>query len=220
VLVAVLAAGTFAAAGCMASADANRTSGQTATAKDFEKLYKQYSARFWERINAPNSNLQSQADVFGLAAKTWDEVFAAHKDVVTARVKEMLGDLDKAAPVQEEPLEEVAKYSAAPDQFKGQPPKQLLWNPVSAASYFLNNVMLPILFQPQQMAVRNFLVGNATLYWEALDTNIDKPRLQLRQGPWVFQAELIRKDGYYEATQLRWLAPKGSIRMPPAPASP
>jgi hypothetical protein len=215
VLVAALAAGILAAAGCTGAAAqrAAADAGQSGVTRDFEKYYKQYSARFWERVSAPNSNLQSQADVFTMAAKTWDEVFGPHKDVVAARVKELLGDLEKAAPVQEEPLEEVAKYAGAPDQFAGQPPKQLLWNPVSAASFFLNNVMLPRLFKPEQMAVRNFLLGNATLYWEAVNTSFDEPKLQLRQGPWVFTADLVRKNDYYEVKELRWLAPKGSIKI-------
>jgi hypothetical protein len=200
-----------------AKEDAAPVSGQSATTKAFEKLYKQYSAKFWEQMNTPNPDIKTPDDVIKQAAKTWDDVFASHKAVLTARVKEMLADLDKAKPVMEGDLETIATFKG-PETAEGVVPKQWLWNPMSAASFYLNNFMLQRLLAPQLQQIRNLLLMNATLYWEALDSNLDKPRILLRQGNWVFTADLVRKDDYYDVVELKFMAPPGTIKASPVSA--
>jgi hypothetical protein len=187
-------------------------SGPSAATKEFEKLYKQYSVRFWELVSAPKSDIKTPDDVIILAAKTWQEVFGPHKDVVSAHVKEMLAGLDKAAPIREVDYDTIATFKGL-EKAEGFVPKQWLWNPMSTASFYLNNIMLQRLLMPQLQQSRNILLQQATLSWEAIDTNIDKPRLFLRLGNWVFTADLVRKDDYYDVAELKFLAPKGSFKV-------
>jgi hypothetical protein len=194
-------------------------SGQSATTKDFEKLYKQYSAKFWEQMSQPNPGIKTPDDVIVLAAKLWGEVFTPHKDVLTARVKEMLADLEKATPPKEGELETIATFKGPETAAGAVVPKQWLWNPMSAASFYLNNFMLQRLLAPQLQQIRNLLLMNATLYWEAVDTNIDKPKILLRQGTWVFTAELVRKDDYYDVVELKFMAPPNTIKSVPNPTT-
>ena len=71
----------------------------------------------------------------------------------------------------------------------------------------LNN-WLARLLQAKSFGVRSVLTANAGLFWTALDRNIDKPKLQLRQGPMVFQVELSRVEDYYQVEKVSWFRPK------------
>jgi hypothetical protein len=191
--------------------------------KEFDKLYKQYSARFYERMRMDTVDPETlnPTQVMLEAAKTWDEVFAPHKDLLKTRSEELLKNLDDAAPLQEDLYVEVfppfKREDPIPDLTKANVPKQLFWSPTLCAANSLNEWLSGIL-QPPARAARQFMLGNAGLSWEAVDRNIDHPRLQVHQGPHVFQVDLTRVDDFYLATKVRWLKPK-SMSTPSAPAA-
>jgi hypothetical protein len=187
---------------------------QGATEREFEKLYKQYSSRFYERMSTVNPEQMPPMQVTAMAASIWDEVFPLHKDLLKKRCEEILKDLDAAPPLGEELYAEVAsgvRNEPAPDQPKGIILKQFLWSPLGAAQMAL---------QQGSFQMRTVMTTNAGLFWEAVDRNIDKPKLMLRQGSMIFLVELSRKDDYYQVDKIRWLRPVGAIPAPaPAPPS-
>ncbi|MBM4018695.1 MAG: hypothetical protein FJ288_10275, partial [Planctomycetes bacterium] len=88
-LVCVLAAATAAAViGC-----GDTGAGKTETEKEFQKLYKQFSARFYEKMTTQAEALQP-IQVTAEAARIWDEVFSPHRALVAKRVEEILKELD------------------------------------------------------------------------------------------------------------------------------
>ena len=78
----------------------------------------------------------------------------------------------------------------------------------------LNNWLAPIL-NPNAFGLRSVMTANAGLFWEAIDSNLDHPILQLRQGPMIFIVNLSRKDDYYQVDKIRWLRPKAMAGPPP-----
>jgi hypothetical protein len=66
------------------------------------------------------------------------------------------------------------------------------------------------------------LTSHATIFWLAIDRNPERPKLMLRQGPWVFLIDLSRRDDYYHADKLRWLqhVSMGPLRVEGAPETP
>ena len=196
--------------------------GPSATEKEFQKLYKQYSARFHEKMVVEAETLQP-IQVTAEAARIWDDVFATHKEVLKHRVEEILRDMDTAPPIQEDQYLEIASGSRQeppPDQPQGIILKQFLWSPIGAAQMGLNN-WLSRLLQPNSFAVRSVLTANAQLMWDVIDRNIDRPKLVLKQGPMVFVIDLSRKDDYYQVDKIRWLRPRsmGPIMIPQPPAA-
>jgi hypothetical protein len=183
--------------------------GKSDTEKEFQKLYKQYSARFYEKLTTEAETMNA-VQIMAEAARIWDEVFGPHKTLVAQRVDEILKDLDMAGPIQEDLYLEVASGSRTeppPDQPRGIVLKQFLWNPIGAAQMGLNNWLVRLL-APQSFSARNVLQANAAMFWEAVDRNPDRPKLLLRQGPMIFIVDVIRKDDYYEIDKIRWLRPK------------
>jgi hypothetical protein len=216
-LLCVLAAGwVLWAAGC-------GESGSSASQEEFQKLYKQYSKNFHEKMVGSAENLQP-VQITAEAARIWDETFAGHKEVLAQRVREMLKELDAAPALQEDVYLEVASGSRvepAADQPKGIILKQFLWSPIGAAQMGLNNWLAKLL-QPKSFGVRSVLTANAGLLWEADDRNVDKPKLVLRQGPMVFKVELSRVDDYYQVEKVQWLRPKsmGPVNLKPPEGTP
>ena len=197
--------------------------GKTATQKDFEKLYKQYSTRFYDKLTTEPETTQA-AQVFAEAARIWEDVFGPHKDVLARRSEEILKELDTSPPVQEDIYIEIATWT------RSEPPagqaqqtivlKQLVWSPTGAAQVALGD-FLGQLLSPQSRMMRQMMGINAILFWETLDRNPDHPRLLLRQGPMIFIFDLSRKDDYYQADKIRWLRPKsmGPLAAPQPPAT-
>lgn len=72
--------------------------GESAAKKEFKRLYEEYSDRFHEKMIKPAKGM-TPAQITAEAARIWDDVFAGHQDVIDARVKEILDDLDDAQPV-------------------------------------------------------------------------------------------------------------------------
>lgn len=219
-LVAVLAlAWTIGITGCSGG-------GPTPSEKDFQKLYREYSARFHEKM-VTGAEMLPPIQITAEAARIWDEVFATHKDVLKKRCQEVLSDLDKGTVPQEDLYIEIASGSreapAAPaaETEKGIVLKQFVWNPMGAAQMGLDN-WLRRLLQPNSYNVRTLLTANANLTWEAVDPNVETPKLLLRQGPMIFIVDLSRKDDYYQVDKIRWLRPKsmGPIAAPPATGTP
>ena len=211
VLFAMVAALAMVAVGCSGEGE------KSATEKEFQGLYKTYSTRFHEKMVGTAENMKP-VQVTAEAARIWDETFASHPALIDKRVAEILKNLDDATPVDKELYVEIASGSRVDpteDQPKGIILKQFLWSPVGAAQMGLNN-WLARLLQPKSFGVRSVLTANAGLFWEVVDRNISKPKLQLRQGPMIYAVDLSRIDDYYQVDQVRWLRPKamGPVAMP------
>jgi len=202
--------------------------GKSATEKEFQKLYKEYSARFHEKMVGTAETMQP-VQITAEAARFWDETFSGKKDLIDRRVREILNQLDDAASYNQDLYLEIASGSRvepSAEEPKGIILKQFLWSPVGAAQMGLNN-WLARLLQAKSFGVRSVLTANAGLFWEALDRSVDKPKLQLRQGPMIFAVELSRVDDYYQVEKVSWLRPKSmgpiSLAQPPEgtpPATP
>jgi hypothetical protein len=197
--------------------------GKTATQKEFEKLYKQYSTRFYEKLTTEAEALQPP-QVFAEAARLWEDVFGPHKDVLARRSEEILKELDAATPIQEDLNTEIATWTRT-DPPAGQPQqtivlKQLVWSPTGASQVALGD-FLGQLLSPQSRMMRQMMGANAILFWEAIDRSPEHPKLVLRQGPMLFIFDLTRKDDYYQVEKIRWLRPKsmGPITPPPQPGT-
>jgi len=190
---------------------------KSATEKEFQRLYKGYSARFHEKM-VETAETMKPAQITAEAARIWDATFAGKKDLIDRRVAEILADLDEAAPYDSDAYLEIAsggRVEPGENQPEGIPLKQFLWSPVGAAQMGLNN-WLARLLQAKSFGLRSVLAANAALSWEAVDRSIDKPKLQQRQGPLIFEIELTRVDEHYQVEKVRWLRPKsmGPIAMP------
>jgi hypothetical protein len=214
VCVAAMAAATV---GCSSTA----APAPPTTEKEFQKLYKQYSARFYERMTTPEGEKMPPEKITAEAAKVWEEVFGPHKDLLAKRVEEILKDLDAAPAIQEDLYTEVAtamRKEPPPEQPQGAVMKQFLWSPVGAAQMGLNN-WLSQLLQQQSFALRNIMTANASLLWETVDRNPDHPKLELRQGSMIYMVDLTRKDDYYQVDRIRWMRPKSMGPVAPATRS-
>ena len=179
--------------------------------KEFQKLYQEYSARFHEKMVGSTETMKP-AQITAEAARIWDDVFAGHQDVVDARIKHILQELGDAEPFNEELYVEIAsgeRVLPTDDQPTGIVIKQFLWNPVGAAQMALNN-WLARLLGAKAFGLRQLLTANAGLFGEAVDRDIDHPKLQLRQGPMIFTVDLTRQTDFYRVDKVRYLRPKAT----------
>ncbi len=207
----LVAAWAVAAVGCAGDG------GKSATEKEFQKLYKEYSARFHEKMVGTAETMRPIL-ITAEAARIWDEVFGARKDLLNRRVAEVLSRLDEAAPYNEDLYLEIASGSRkepSEDQPQGIVLKQFVWSPIGAAQMELSNFLARLL-RARSFGVRSLLSANAGLFWTAVDRSIDKPKLQQRQGPMIFEVELTRVDDYYQVEKVRWLRPKSMGPFPVA----
>jgi len=182
---------------------------ESAAKKEFKQLYEQYSHRFHEKM-IEDAKGKTPAQITTEAARIWDEVFGSRQDVLDARIKEMLAELGDAEPFDESLYIEIAsgeRVQPTDEQPAGTVVKQFLWNPVGTAQMALNR-WLARLLQPQSFALRRLLTANANLFWKAVNRDINRPVLQLRQGPLVFVVSLSRDKDYYKVEKVRWLRPK------------
>jgi len=202
----------IATAGCSDRQEANR--------KQFEDLYKEYSDRFHEKM-ATQVGSMNPAQVAAEAARTWNNVFDEHKDIVRRRAEDILRDLREAPAINEKEYNQVVQAAPPEKEEEGLVLKQFLWNPVGAAQDYLNTLFAKVL-QPPDQTRQAVLTSHATIFWLAIDRNPEHPKLMLRQGPWVFLVELSRRDDYYHADKLRWLqhVSMGPIRVEGAPETP
>jgi len=202
----------IAATGCSDQKEANR--------KQFENLYKDYSDRFHEKM-ATQAGLMSPAQVAAEAARTWNDVFGAHKDVVRRRAEDVLRELREAPTINEKDYNQVIQAAPPEKEEEGFVLKQFLWSPVGAAQDYLNTLFANVL-KPADQARQVVLTSHATIFWLAIDRNPERPKLMLRQGPWVFLVDLSRRDDHYHADKLRWLqhVSMGPIRVEGAPETP
>jgi len=185
------------------------TGGESATEKQFEALYRDYSQQFHKKMVGKAESM-TPAQITAEAARTWTDVFGNHKALVDARVQEILDDLDGASPIDEEVYVEIAsgeRIEPTDEKPEGIVVKQFLWNPVGAAQMALNN-WLARLLQGKSFRLRQLLTANARLFWTAADGSLDNPKLQLRQGGLIFTVELRRVEDYYRVEKVRWLRPK------------
>jgi hypothetical protein len=238
ILLCVLAAAWgLAAIGCSAP-----DSQQPASEKEFGKLYKQYSDRFHDKIAKEADTLKPE-QMAAEASRLWQETFGPHKALLKQRAAELLKALDPSPAIVESAEKvggqpsctvgdkvyiEIASIARDPKAIapQGDVAKHLLWNPMGAAQMALNN-WLAVLLDQRAFAIRSVASNHASLTWEALDKNVDRPRLVLRQGPVLFTMDLARADDYYQVDKMRWLKEKsaGSVlspepRPPAAPAAP
>lgn len=187
------------------------------TDKEFEKLYKEYSARFYEKVTFQQVPNMTPQQVTAEATRVWDEIFGPHKDLLKRRVEESLKNLDTAQPPQEDLFEEVFAWNRN-EPPAGQPaplpPKQFLWNPIGAAQGVLAE-SLARLFAPPSAGIHAVMTANGGILWEALDRNLDHPKLLAREGPLLFLVDLTRVDDYYQVDKLRMLQPKPKPNTPP-----
>lgn len=187
------------------------------TQREFERLYKQYSARFYDKMTLEAENMEP-AQVFAEAARIWGEVFGPHKDVLARRAAELLQEFDPAPPIQEEQYNEVACWTRSEPKPGTQQPiilRQLAWSPTGAAQVALGDFLNQLL-SPKSRTMRQVMGANAILFWEAIDRDEDRPKLMLRQGPMLFLFDLSRKDDYYMVDKIRWLRPKSMGPITPA----
>jgi len=197
--------------------------GKSATEEEFQRLYKEYSVRFHEKM-VGTAETMKPVQITAEAARIWDETFSGKEDLISRRVAEILNQLEEAKSYDEDLYLEIASGSRvepSADQPKGIILKQFLWSPVGAAQMGLNN-WLARLLQARSFGVRSVLTANAGLFWEVLDRSVDKPKLQLRQGPMVFAVDLSRVDDYYQVEKVRWLRPKamGPVTLAQPPTTP
>jgi hypothetical protein len=190
---------------------------ESATTKEFRKLYEEYSNRFHEKM-VGSAETVTPAQIYAEASRIWDEVFAGHRDVLDARVKEILADLDDAQTLDETQyvkVREGERPEPTEDEAAAMTAKQLFWNPVRTAQMGLSR-WLSQLLRREQYALRRLLISNAGLFWKAADRNIDAPVLHLKQGPLVFSVTLSRQEDYYQVEKIRWLRHKamGPIGIP------
>ena len=176
--------------------------------RDFEKLYREYSARYHEKMVTEAEQMTPQ-QVTSEASRVWESVFGSHGDILKKRSEEILASLPNAPAIKEDQYNVVVagERKEADDQPGGVVMKQFVWNPISAAGMALENTMRRLL-SPNSYSARQVLVGNANLFWEAVDRNIDHPKLMQHQGPLVFIVEMTRKDDYFVVDMIRWLRPK------------
>jgi hypothetical protein len=186
--------------------------------KEFQDLYKQYSKRFYEAMLLQAEGMQP-AQIMLEASRIWNEVFAAHKDLLRQRCEEILAELETVPPIRGELYTEAAA-AANPESVSEQPQgmvfKQLLWNPVITAQTTLTT-WLSHSFTPDAYAKRPVLAANAAPVWQVIDGNVDHPRLVLEQGPMLYVVDMTRHDDYYLVTKVRWLRPK-SLDPTPRPS--
>jgi len=192
-------------------------SGESTTKQKFEDLYKEYANRFHEKMVGSAETMQP-VQVTAEAARIWNDVFGPHKDLVEARVKEILADLDQAEPFDENLYLEVAsgtRVKPTEDEPQGIVVRQFLWSPVATAQMALNT-WLARLLQPKSFQMRQLLTANAGLFWQVRDRDINHPKLILKQGPMIFTVDLSRHDDYYQVDKIRWLRPKsmGPLQLP------
>jgi hypothetical protein len=217
--------------------------GKTDNEKKFQERYKQYSARFYEEMTNKAQTLPPM-QITQEASRIWDEVFGPNKALVLKRAEEILKELDQCPAIQEDQYNEVAvatrEAGAAPDKawktvVSGEPPrpdalpdetegtslKQFRWSPIGEAQLALNNWLQRIIQKPD-FAKRQVMAVNVSPVWEAIDRNVDHPKLCLRQGPMVFLVDLSRNDDYYQVEKIRWLRPKtmGPVSVPTAEKPP
>jgi len=185
--------------------------------KEFRRLYRDYSDQFHEKMVSSAEQLPP-IQITAEAAHIWDSVFAGHEDVVRARQKELLAELDAAPAIDKDLYLTVDEASRTEDKNepKGIVLKQFLWSPEGAAQFYLNNWLARLMNQ-QSYAVRSVLLANAELSWEVQNRNPDSPILIQREGPMIFLVELTRQQDYYVVEKLTWLRPKslGPITPPP-----
>jgi len=220
-LVGLAVAWTLALGGCTGG-------GPTAAEKEFQKLYRQYSDKFYERMTGQTEKMTTDM-VYAEADRLWGETFGSHKDLIKRRAAEILAALDNAPPgvegtdkvetrvdskveIRDVPnltLNGVVYSELATFTPRADLPvyKQFQWNPVNAASIGVNLLLTPLL--KQNMIVRNILVENGGAIWEVMDRReSDKPKLMLRQGPLVFTVDLIQADDFYKIEKVRLLRAK------------
>jgi len=189
----------------------------------FDGLYKDYSARYHEKMVA-STDAASSAQIAAEAARIWDDVFGSQRELLRRRCEQTLADLDDAPEIDESLYLEVARGERQePDeeQPKGIILKQFVWNPLGAAQMGLNTWLARVL-TPESFQKRSIVAANARLIWEAVDRNVDRPTLALRQGPMVFLVSISNQGDYYQLETIRWLRPKSlgpiRVRQPDAPA--
>jgi hypothetical protein len=217
--------------------------GKTDTEKNFQELYKQYSARFYEKTTN-QAQAMPPMQVTQEASRIWDEVFSPNKALVTKRVEEILKELDQCPAIQEDQYSEVAvgTYEASapadkawktvvagkqtredsmPDEAEGLVLKQFRWSPLGDAQMALNNWLQRIM-QPPAFAMRQVMSVNVSPVWEVVDRSVDHPKLCLRQGPMVFLVDVSHKNDCYQIEKIRWLRPKsmGPVSVPIAGKAP
>ena len=206
------------AAGCQTP------SGQSASEKQFQRLFKEYSNLFHEKM-VSSAEQTAPIQITAEGARIWDRVFTGHEGLIQQRQKEILDELDAAPPIDEDLYLEVGQASRVEgeEQPKGIVLKQFLWSPPGAAQFFLNN-WLARRMNRQSYNVRSVLTANAPLFWEVARRDLDSPILVQRQGPMVFTVELRREGDHYMLQKVRWLRSKslGPIvsQTPPPEAGP
>jgi len=174
----------------------------------FERLHKEYAARLGEKLASSAQNL-SPGDIRSEALQTWDAVFGAHKDVLRAYAAELLNQLDAAPAIQENLYAvcmDVRPGIDIPDPMEsGAFMKPVFWNPLNTANEEMR-LIFTSLPKKDQASILAKAVSWAQPPLEAVDRNVDHPKLMVRAGPLVFLIDLGRKkDSYYEVDRVRWL---------------
>ena len=174
----------------------------------FERLHKEYAARLGEKLASSAQNL-SPGDIRSEALQTWDAVFGARQDVLRAYAAELLNQLDAAPAIQEDQYAvcmDVRPGFDIPDPMEsGAFMKPVFWNPLNTANEEMS-LIFTSLPDKDQASILAKAVSWAQPALEAVDRNVDHPKLMVRAGPLVFLIALSRKeDSYYEVDRVRWL---------------
>jgi hypothetical protein len=184
---------------------------------EFEKLHKEYTARLGEKMASVAARNLSPSDIRSEALQTWDAVFGAHQDVLRAYAAELLNQLDAAPAIQEDLYAvcmDVRPGFDIPDPMEsGAFMKPVFWNPLNTANEEMSLVFTS-LPNKDQASILAKAVSWAQPALEAVDRNVARPKLMVREGPLVFLIDLSRKeDSYYEVDRVRWLRLRSAPRF-------
>ena len=176
---------------------------------EFEKLHKEYTARLGEKLASTAARNLGPGDIRSEALQTWDAVFGARQDVLRKYAAELLNQLDAAPAIQEDLYAvcmDVRPGFDIPDPMEsGAFMKPVLWNPLNTANEEMS-LIFTSLPDKDQASILAKAVSWAQPALEAVDRNVDHPKLMVREGPLVFLIDLGRKeDSYYEVDRVRWL---------------
>jgi hypothetical protein len=190
--------------------------GMSSEREEFEALYRKYTDLYFARTMPKADELSPEA-IDEQARLAWREVFKARDGLVRARVQEILAELPDARPFGRDDSEVIWETTVeAPD---GAPAAEAVvhrnWNPVNVAAEFAAQGLSAFMWPP---AFERFkaLQGHVSAVsgWEAVDRDVDAPKLLLRRGPLAVTVHLRAKGIVY------WPVRGSARRLKAAPPAP
>lgn len=207
-----VAALAFLAVGCGTTDEVERDNA------DFQRLYSAYREKFNEQL-AEKVDESLYLEVLDQSNTLWEETFKDHADLLRRMAKRELDGLASAAPVDLNQYEQVGgteefKTPTFPYKY-GICGNAFLFGPVSAAKkcpVFL--IAAPFV----RTALDYLMVYGASSACvepevEAIDRDVDRPKLQMYQGPIIIQVDLVFEKTHYlpEGFRIFYRKSKGTL---------